>query len=204
MSKPVKRRGESADFALSTHQVEEVLKACMDLDERVTISLQLFLGLRASEAVHMNANWITEQGDLKIPMQMTCNCAECMRQRGGTWRPKTKAGARTLPIPKRLRKDLSELLHLKPYGLGVSRVGLYYRTKTVLLRAKVRFQGLSSNTGFPHCLRATCFNMLAQGGLSAVGLAYFAGWSNIAVASHYISVIQARGAALKGAREIFG
>jgi len=197
MSKPVKRRGESAEYALSQHQVEEVLKACLDIDERVTIGLQLFLGLRASEACHLSKDWVTEEGDIKIPTSQTCNCAECMRMRHGLWKPKTKAGARTLPIPKRLHKDIAELLRIKPYGIGVSRVGLYYRTKVVLGRAKIKY-------GFPHCLRATCFNILAQGGMSAVGLAYFAGWSNIAVASHYISVVQAKKASLEGARAIFG
>lgn len=204
MVKPKRRRGESVDFALSTHQVEEVLKACLDLDERVTIGVQLFLGLRASEACHMNSSWITQEGDLRIPFEQTCNCAECARAREGTWRPKTKAGARTLPIPKRMRKDISELLRLKPYGLGVSRIGLYYRTKTVLKRAKIKFQGVGEGTSFPHGLRATCFNLLIEGGMSAAGLCYFAGWSNIAIASHYISLVRAKGLAETEARRIFG
>jgi len=151
----------------------------------------------------MNVNWITESGDLKIPTSQVCNCAECSRVRHGLWKPKTKAGARTLPIPKRLRKDLSELLRLKPYGLGVSRVGLYYRTKTVLLRAKVKIKGQSSEA-FPHALRATCFNLLIEGGMSPQGLCYFAGWSNIAIASHYISLVRAKGLALEEAKRIFG
>jgi len=204
MVKLGKKRGESAEYALSSHQVEEVLAACLDIDERVTIGLQLFLGLRASECVHANASWITQEGDIKIPSQMTCNCAECARVRGGMWRPKTKAGARTLPIPKRLHKDIAELLRLKPYGIGVSRVGLYYRTKTVLKRAKVKFQGLSGNTGFPHCLRATCFNLLIEGGMSPAGLCYFAGWSNLSVASHYLTLVRAKKLALTEARAIFG
>lgn len=204
MVKPKRRRGESANFALSQTQVQALLAACLDLDERVTIGCQLFLGLSVSELSHMRSDWITQEGDFRIPFEQACNCAECMRARKGTWRPKTRAGARTLPIPKRIRKDLSELFRLKPYGLGVSRIGLYYRTKTVLLRAKVKFQGVASSTAFPHALRATCFNLLVEGGMSAAGLCYYAGWSNIAIASHYISLIRAKGLAAKEAREIFG
>lgn len=198
------KRGNSADFALSQEQTQKVLEACLDIDERVTIGLQLFCGLRISECVHLNDTWITQEGNLRIPSFQTCNCAECARVRGKEWRPKTRAGARTLPIPERLRKDLGELLRLKPHGMGISRVGLYYRTKVVLKRAKVKFPGLAGGTGFPHCLRATCFNMLVEGGMSAAGLAYFAGWSNIAIASHYISLRRARDLSMKEAHAIFG
>ena len=198
-----KRRGESAEFALSQEQVQKVLSACADLEQRVTIGLQLFLGLRASEACHFNSAWITEEGDVKIPPSQACNCAECARTRSRVWKPKTKAGARTLPIPERMRKDIAELLRVKPYGLDISRVGFYYRTKTILSRAGIKLKGGYSEA-FPHALRATCFNLLIEGGISAPGLAYFAGWSNIAIASHYITLTRAKSLALREARAIFG
>ena len=152
----------------------------------------------------MRADWITQDGNLRIPNQQACNCAECARVRGGEWRPKTKAGARTLPIPQRMRKDLNELFKMKPYGLDVSRVGLYYRTKTILKRAKIKFRGLSGGTAFPHALRSTCFNMLCAGGISAVDLCYYAGWRDISIGSHYIQVAQAKEGALKAGKAIFG
>lgn len=199
-----KRRGESGDFALSQHQVEELLKVCTEMEERVTIGCQIYLGLRISELAHMRADWVTVDGNLKIPAQQACKCAECAKFRDKLWKPKTRSGARTLPIPPRIKRDLAELFKVKPYGMEVSRVGLYYRTKTLLKRARIKFKGLSGDTGFPHCLRATCFNLLVEGGMSAAGLAYFAGWSNIAIASHYISLVRAKGLALREATAIFG
>ena len=199
-----KRRGESAEYSLSQPQVQALLAACQDYEERVTIGCQLFLGLRVSELAHMRADWVTDDGDLKVPSFQTCNCAECARERGGEWRPKTKAGARTLPIPKRLRPDLSELFKVKPYGVGISRVGLYYRTKTVLKRAKIKFHGLSGNTAFPHALRSTCAMMLALSGMEAIALCYFMGWKSIAVGDHYLRSAKAKDLAMKQAREAFG
>lgn len=198
----MKRRGESAEYSLSQPQVQALLVACHDLEERITIGCQLFLGLWISELVHMRADWVTDDGNLKVPSFQACNCAECARMRGGEWRPKTQA--RTLPIPKRLRKDLAELFKIKPYGLDVSRVGLYYRTKTILKRARIKFRGLPGNTGAPSCLRDTCFNMLAQGGMSAVNLCYFSGRKSITMGEHHTKIAQAKAGALEQGKAIFG
>lgn len=198
------RRGESAEYSLSQHQVESVLAVCQDLDERVTIGMQLFCGLRVSELAHMRTDWITQDGNLKIPHQQICKCAECKRKRHGLWKPKTKAGARTLPIPKRVKKDLFELLKIKPNGMQVSRTGLYYRTKRILKRAKIKFQGLSEDTAFPHALRSTCATMLATGGMSPAYLSYFMGWKSISIGDHYIRLATAKDGALKEAKAIFG
>ena len=199
-----KRRGESAEYALSQNQVQAVLNTCQDSDERITIGMQIFCGLRVSELVHMRSDWVTQEGNLRIPSNQACNCAECVRLHGGTWKPKTKAGARVLPIPERMRSDLSELFKVKPNGMGVSRTGLYYRTKTVLHRAKVKFRGVAGDTAFPHALRATCASILARSGMSAVNLCYFLGWKSIAIGDHYIRTATAKEGALKEAKAIFG
>jgi len=188
-----RKSGESKKYSLSQPQVQALLKACRDLEERVTIGLQLFLGLRIGEVAHLNSSWITQEGNLKVPLKMSCNCAECMRVRDGLWKPKTKAGARTLPIPQRMRKDISELLCIKPYGMEVSRTGLYYRTATILWRVKVK--GAS-----PETLRRTCSRMLKESGMEAESLAYFMGWESVFV-EHKAKVKEQ---AAEQAREIFG
>lgn len=200
----MRTRGDSAEYALTQHQVKEVQAACQDLTERVVIGCLLFLGLRISELVHLRADWITNDWNLRIPTQQACNCAECARYRSNQWRPKTKAGARTLPVPHRIRKDLTDILKIKPNGLGISRIGLYYMVKRVIKRSGVKHKGLANDTVFPHALRATCFNMLVEAGITAPALAYYAGWSNIAVASHYITISRAKSAALKEVSQIFG
>ena len=196
-----RKRGESAEYALTEAQVKAVLAACQDIDERVTIGCQLFLGLRVGELAHMRADWITDDGNLKVPGFQSCNCAECVRMHGGTWKPKTKAGARTLPIPKRLRRDLAEMFKIKPYGMEVSRVGLYYRTKVILQRARVRHKGLACNTAFPQALRATCARMLANGGMNPINLGYYTGQNSITVMEH---LLQAKQGAIEQGHVIFG
>lgn len=194
---PKRKRGDSAEYVLTQTQVKTLLSSCRDMEERVTIGMMVFCGLRISELTHMRADWITQDGNLRIPNTQTCNCAECARVRDGLWKPKTRAGARTLPIPQRMRKDLVELFKAKPYGLGVSRIGLYGRTKTILKRARIKY-------GFPHCLRATCATMLAAGGMSAAHLSYFMAWKSVAIGDHYIRLSTAKEGALVQAKQIFG
>ena len=200
----VKHRGESAEYALSQHQVGEVLKVCQDSEDRILVGLQLFMGLRIGECVHMNATWVTQEGDLRIPQQQACHCAECVRVRDGMWTPKTKAGARTIPIPQRMKKDLAELFKVRPYGLDMSRQGLYYRTKNILKRARVKFKGLSGDTGFPHCLRSTCASMLVVGEINEFHLCYIMGWSDINMAKHYVQLFRVKPKAIQAVRNIFG
>lgn len=198
------RRGDSADYALSEHQAEAALKACLDLTDRIIIKCLMFLGLRVSELCHMNSTWITAEGELRIPTAQKCNCAECARNRGGEWRPKTKAGARTVHIPERLRKDLSELLRMQPYGLNLSRIGVWYRVKTILKRANVKFPAPAGKTGFPHCMRATCASMLVAGGMNELSLTYYMGWADINMAKTYVKMFQVKPKAMQEAKEIFG
>lgn len=202
--RPIRKRGESANYALTQEQVQRALSNCRDNTDRVIIGTQIWLGLRVSELVHLRADWITEQGDLKIPLQMACNCSECTRIRNQLWTPKTRAGARTLPIPKQLRKNLSELLKVKPYGLGLSRQAIYYRTKTILKQARVKFKSTAQETGFPHCLRSTCASMLVEGGMSEFALTYFMGWSDINMAKTYVQMFRIKPRAIEEARAIFG
>ena len=198
------KRGDSANYSLAQNEAQQVLDACISIEERVIIGCQIFLGLRISEIVHMKADWVTSEGNFHIPSFMACNCSECTAYRENMWKPKTKAGARTLPIASALRKTLFKYLEGHPDGLRLSRVSIWKKTKEVLKRAKIRRKGLAGNTIFPHALRATCFLLLAQGGMDAINLCYYAGWENIAVATHYIQAAKAKDGAIKQARAIFG
>jgi len=103
-----------------------------------------------------------------------------------------------------MRKDLAVLLKVKPYGLGISRIAMYYRTKAILKRAGVKFKGTAQHTGFPHCLRATCASMLVEGGMNEFALSYFMGWADINMAKHYVQMFRVKPKAMQEAREIFG
>jgi len=197
-------RGESADYALEQPQVAKLLAACSTLEDKVLIGCQLWLGLRVSELVHTRADWITSEGNFRVPAQQKCTCSECLAKGSDTWRPKTRASIRTLPISSTLRKDLLEFLRQRPNGFQLSRQSLYYRTKTLLKKARIRVRGLADDTIFPHALRSTCAQMLALGGMSAAGLCAFMGWRSIAIGDHYIRASKAKELAMTEARRIFG
>lgn len=196
------KRGNSADYALTQSQIVKLLAACKDIEDRIIVGVPLFLGFRVSELAHMRADWIDE-GNLRVPSSQKCGCGECLKK-GGEWRPKTKAGIRTLPITSQIRKDLFAFLGTQPDGLQISRVTIWEKTKEVLLRAGIKHKGLANGVSYPHALRATCATMLANGGMSAAGLSYFMGWSSIKIGDSYIRLATAKDGALKQAREIFG
>lgn len=198
------KRGDSALYALEPEPVIKVLQVCSTLEERIIVGVPLFLGLRVGELVHMCADWLTSDGNLSIPMSQPCGCTDCVKKKGGVWKPKTGAGVRTVPISRPIQKDLLRFLAMQPKGLQVSRIRIWYWTKDILKRAGVKQKGLAGSTIYPHALRATCASMLAAGGMSAANLAYFMGWSSIAVGDHYVKLAQAKQGAMAQARNIFG
>lgn len=194
-------RGASHQYVLTDDQVRAFLLSLVALDDQVLAGLQLFCALRIGEVAHLRAPWV-RHGGIHIPSQQECGCTECMQRRSGLWKPKTTAGARVLPIVPELATNLEHWLPAHAEGFGVSRVRLYQRTKLLLKRAKVRISGPAGDTAFPHALRATCLTRLATGGMDAAAFAYFAGWGDIAVASHYINLARARAKAQEQALEI--
>jgi len=196
-------RGDSAEYALSSADAQKLLSACVTIEEKFIIGCQIFLGLRASELAHLNHTWVTSEGNIRIPAFQSCNCAYCSK-RDNQWRPKTKAGARVLPISTPLRAVFSKFMELSPDGLGFSRITVYYKTKQVLKRARIIRKGLAKDTIFPHALRATCASLLAANGMDAAALSAFMGWESIAIADHYIRTSVARDSAIRQAKAIFG
>ena len=197
------KRGNSANYALEPNQVPKVMGACVNLEERIIVGCPLYLGLRASETTHLRRSWISPDGNIKIPWRQECDCTDCSR-RGREWRPKTKAAIRTLPITRPIKKDLLHFLEIQPKGLHISRVTFNIKTKAILKRAGIRFDGLAQHTAFPHALRATCATMLAAGGMDAVALCFFMGWASLKVGQQYVQMAQATDLALKQGKQIFG
>ena len=187
------KRGASEHYALSEDEMGIFWKACHDMEDKVLVGLQMFATLRVSEATHLKSNWVKEN-EIHVPSRMDCSCWEC-RDRG-FWRPKSKAGARIIPISSTLLPHLLNYLHHHPDGLSFSRVAAWHRIQRVAKEAKV-------GKVFNHSLRATCATMLAKN-LEAMPLAYLMGWANISLASHYVNIAHARSRAAQGMRETFG
>ncbi len=194
------RRGPSEQYALSDQQIEALLAVCETLEDKVLIKSMLYMGLRASEVGHLNAQWLDGQGNIKVPPRQPCDCSECK----GEWKPKTSASIRTVPIPKIIREDLLELLALHREGLKLHRSTIWQRVKRLLKKAGIKSHGPAGNTAYPHALRATCATLLAKGGMSAVALCYYMGWADLKVGDHYIKLSEAKEGAITQARKIFG
>ena len=201
------KRGKSRQYALEWPQVQKLLSSLSDLEECFLIKGQIFLGLRVSELAHVNANWLKADGNsLQVPSVQKCDCAVCQNhpKHPREWMPKTKAGARVLPLPNSAKNDILEYLRQRPNGLEISRVTIWEKTKAILKRAGIRTKGLAGNVAYPHALRATFGSLLAESGIDARALAYAFGHGSTKVADEYVEVARARKSADKQIREIFG
>jgi len=188
------KHGRSEESALNEGQLKKLIAVCSEPTDKVLVELCAFAGLRVGEAIHLNASWIKE-GCIVIPSWQTCTCWEC-RTRGG-WKPKTKAGARTIPLPAILRPVLGDYLRTHPEGLRMTRQTANNRVKAMQEKA-----GLPHI--FPHALRASYATLLATKGMNAAELCVVMGWSRISIGEHYIQLSQAKAGVKQKIKEIFG
>ena len=196
------KRGDSAEYALNAQQADKVMRLCTDLRERIIITSLMYMGMRVGELRHMAAEWITDDDCVRIPTRQKCQCTDCLK-RGGYWQPKTKAGARVIPIPKSVINDFDGYFRSQPNGIDLSRVTVWQHVKSIMRRAGIKSKWLAQGTIFPHALRATSATLMAAGGADAAALCYYMGWTSLTVGEHYIKIAQARDSAMRQARQIF-
>ena len=192
-------RGASEEYALDFDEVERLWEACREDKDKALVGLLVWCGLRVSEAIHLRESWMVGTTTIRIPRQMSCNCWECATEREGVWKPKSKAGAREIPIPGTLVPPLLRCLAAYPNGLItiMNRVTAWKTVKKLAGEAGIR------KKVFPHSLRASYATILATKGLTAAELCYVLGWSDISMGSHYIQIAQARAGSASKIREIF-
>ena len=178
----MKKAGKSEEYVLNENEIKSLWGACKELKDRILIGLMMFCGLRVGEATHLRLVWIRE-GKIHIPSSMECNCWECRKR--GSWKPKSKQGIRTIPIPGFLKSTLAEFLKYQPGGLSYNRQYGWHRVQRLCQDAKIP-------RIFPHALRATCATQLSANGFTAVELCYFMGWKRLEMGEHYIRIASAR------------
>jgi integrase len=178
------KRGPSELYVLNPEQVRSVLANADTLEERLLIKGPLYLGLRVGELIHLQRDWVIPPKEIRIPASQWCACSSCLPN-GGEWTPKTKSGARVIPLTDPIRDDVRAYLNQYPNGLDMTRQNAHRITKRILRRAGVK-------QGFPHALRATCATMLASAGLNAAQICYLMGWTSLDTAAHCIRVAAAR------------
>jgi len=163
--------------ALEEEDIEKLIGACSNKLEKLIIIGLIYTGMRVSEFSHFKAGWIKWQNNIiQIPSQMPCSCPECR----GSWKPKSKNGARIIPIiDERLRAVLRNYFTLYD-DIKMHRSTIFRKVREIASRTDIK------NKVYPHSLRATFATMLAYKGVSAGTLMTVLGWGRIDTAQHYI------------------
>ena len=187
-------KGRSEEYVLSEGQLQQLWKNCYELKDKVLVGLLGYMGMRAGEAAHFRSDWVKEEA-IHIPASMPCHCNECWNR--GYWKPKSKAGARIIPIPRFLKPGLVDYLRSSPDGLQMSRQAIWYRIQQLAEKAKLP-------KTFPHSLRATAATTLASKRFTGMERCAFMGWARIDVAESYVRIAQARAGVEKKMKEIYG
>jgi integrase len=170
----------SVDNAITADEMEKMMKACVTPKEKLVLSCTMLFGMREGEIVHMREAWISYQSNkILIPMEQPCSCSYCKEV--GKWKPKTRRGARAIPLWHEwgCASVKSYFGLYKDSGIK-SRNTVQNIVKRIAERARVQ-----SNVN-PHGLRATAGTNFAEMGMSAQGLCEVMGWSDLRTAQHYI------------------
>ena len=176
---------------LNPQELENLLYFCDSLRDKFIIYCLAFGGLRVSEVVHLRWTWINwDEKTLTVPLRQYCNCRDCNytdkktgKNKGGTWRPKTEHGHRTIRIHPTLLPILMEFL-AGGDGLGLTRQRVWQRVKELKEELPNEYRIL--HNVYPHCLRATCATNLAHKKISTAGLQHALGWSRLSSAESYV------------------
>jgi len=169
--------------------MEKMVRAAQEPKEKLFLACTMFLGMRESEIAHMKEEWIRYQANkILIPQKQACECSECRNKKDkegnsrydGFWYPKSKAGARGIPLwhpyPKEVIKSWFAIYKDVPY----TRKTVYNVLVNLAERARVQ------KRVYPHALRATAATHYAEMGLSAQGLCEVMGWGDLRTDQHYI------------------
>ncbi|MCD6138799.1 MAG: site-specific integrase [Deltaproteobacteria bacterium] len=154
---------------LEDYEIDALLRSCISFEEELVIRGLLYTGMRISEFIHMNNDWIDWRSEIiYIPEKQKCNCYECR----GMWRVKTKDAVRPIPILPEVRHIFITYFN-KHYAIMETipnRVYAWRIVKTVAKRANVKHRV------FPHVLRATFATILGEKGFSENKILRVLGW----------------------------
>ena len=169
------------DDFLDGKELNELFQACEDIHEKLLVCCSGQLGMRVGEIAHLNKSWIDFQDDfIRIPKSMECSCFEC-RKIDHTWRPKTKAGVRSIPFKSfpTTREVLKGFFGAYD-DVSASRRTLQRRLKAIAQRANL------TKKLYTHALRSTAAMQFANAGLSTQALCEIMGWEDLRTAQVYI------------------
>lgn len=163
--------------ALEDNELEELISKCVTKKEMFMILVLSFTGMRADEVANMKPSWIKWQREvIEIPSIQ------------GDWKPKSKAGSRTIPIKE---PRLIEILRWWVFQNNMkvvkfNRITVWRTVKEIANRTKIE------KKIYPHSLRATYATKLSFKGMSPSTLQHIMGWANIKTANDYVQSSGAR------------
>lgn len=171
----------SRENLIASADRDKMFMACQNMAERAMYVMIAWGGMREGEVCHANAAWWNGH-TFKIPKQQDCDCRECRRR--GYWKPKSKRGARNIPIRAFYRPFLTAFFKASPAGLGITRITVWRRVKALSKRA-----GLNIDiNAFPHAFRATLASEFVAAGVDRFFIQEFFGWASIETADSYVNV----------------
>lgn len=170
----------SQQDALTEGELKELINATDEVIDQLYIVASGYQGMRVGEIAHMDYTWIDFQSrTITIPARKECSCYECMKNKSGYWTPKTKMGARKMPI----RKPALEIFrkYFTTYRrVNKTRQTIYKHIKDIAKRTTI------TKEIYPHSLRATAGTLWANMGVPANILKQLMGWENIETANKYL------------------
>lgn len=174
--KEIKHHSSRQD-ALEDNEFEELISKCKTKKELFMVLTLGFTGMRADELSHFKPSWIKWQKEI-IQIPPTDN----------GWKPKTKAGARTIPIKEPRLKEILEWWSFQNQMKSVkfNRITVWRIIGDVANRTKIQ------KKIYPHSLRATYATKLAFKGMSPSTIQHIMGWATINTANEYVQSSGAR------------
>lgn len=162
----------SKQDSLGENERMQLISACKSEKESLVIKGLLYSGMRAGEFANMKEHWVDWQREcIHVPSVE------------GKWKPKTKAGAREIPINFEVKQILYKWFQTHK-EIGMDRVTIYRIVKRVGKRLRP-FKKV-----YPHSLRATFATMMAANDMQVYDIQAIMGWAKIDTANSYIKSVK--------------
>jgi len=162
----------SKEDVLNKDERELLLSHTKKEKEELVIKGLMYTGMRAGEFANLTNAWLDWQKEvIRVP------------EHDGNWKPKTKAGAREIPLMFEAKRVLYN--HFRNRGeINLTRISLYRIVRRVSQRI-TPFKKV-----YPHSLRATFASMLAEADMNASDIQMILGWSKLETANAYVRSTQ--------------
>lgn len=204
-------KSKAKENIMSFQERENILNSITNREEELVVKGLLFTGLRISEFLHMNRDWIDfKEGIIHIPYRIPCKCSKSCKEGNykyykidrktnektkletpeltkpiNTWQCKTKQAERPIPILPEVENVFKEYfkIHKNIMDTIGNRVYVWRLLRDIGIRAKI------SKKAFPHMMRSTFATTLVEKGLEdPIALTQIMGWANYTQAQSYITL----------------